>query len=99
MGKDELCNKSWCSSQKKTSSFRGHHLNELLIVHLAISIDICLADHLVNLDFSKSPRSLDLVIRELLSKICHHVSELGGADKAIAILIENTESFPNLLLT
>jgi hypothetical protein len=84
---------------QKNSSFRGHHLNELLIVDLAISIDICLADHFINLDMSESPQSLDLVIRELLSKICHHVSELGGADKAITILIENTESFPNLLLT
>jgi len=64
-----------------------HHLDELLVVDLAITIDISLADHLI-----------DLLVGELLAEVCHDVAELGGGDETIAVLVEDLERLLDLLL-
>merc|ERR1711920_199672 len=46
-----------------------HHLDELLIVDLAITVDIGLTDHLI-----------DLLVRQLLAEIRHHMAQLRRAD-------------------
>ena len=50
----------------------------LLVVDLSVAIDVRLADHLV-----------DLLVRQLLAEVRHHVAQLGGADEAVAITIEH----------
>merc|ERR1719162_2253091 len=65
---------------------RHHHLHELLIVDLAITINVRLTNHFIN-----------LLIRELLSEICHDVAQLCGTDEAVAIAIENLEGLDELL--
>ena len=50
----------------------------LLVVDLPVAIDVRLADHLV-----------DLLVRELLAEVRHHVAQLGGADEAVAITVEH----------
>ena len=50
----------------------------LLVVDLPVAIDVRLADHLV-----------DLLVRELLAEVRHHVAQLGGADEAVAIAVEH----------
>ena len=42
--------------------FGGHHLDELLVVHLAVAVDISLPDHLVH-----------LLVRQLLAQVRHHL--------------------------
>ncbi len=84
------------------SLFGGHHLDELLIVDLSITINVSLADHLINLknvkiDAQKSIKRY-LLIGKLLAKVGHDMSELSSADEAIAVLIENAESLTDLLL-
>merc|ERR1719445_840429 len=69
------------------SSLGHHHLDELLVIDLAIPVDVCLADHLI-----------DLLICELLPEIGHHVPELGRTDEAVAVAIEDLERFDQLLL-
>ena len=67
--------------------FVGNNKDRLtLVVDLSISVDISLADHFV-----------DLFIGQLLTQVCHNVSEFGGRDEAVAILIEDPESFSDLL--
>merc|ERR1719291_1482442 len=68
-------------------SLGHHHLDELLVIDLAIPIDVCLTDHLV-----------DFLICELLTEIGHHMAELGRADEAIAVAIKDLECFDQLLL-
>ena len=50
----------------------------LLVVNLPVAIDVRLADHLV-----------DLLVRQLLAEVRHHVAQLGGADEAVAITVEH----------
>ena len=54
-----------------------HHLDELLVVDLAITVDVGLADHLI-----------DLLISELLAQIGHDVTQLRGGDKTSISKIE-----------
>merc|ERR1711924_275685 len=70
-----------------TSSLGHRHLDELLIIDLAIAINVGLADHLI-----------DLFISELLPEVGHHVPQLRSTDESIAIAVENLESFDELLL-
>merc|ERR1712070_800695 len=63
------------------SSLGHHHLHELFVVDLPIAIDVCLTDHLI-----------DLLIRELLAEVRHHVAQLGGTDEATAIAVKDLES-------
>merc|ERR1711907_614795 len=65
---------------------RHHHLDELLVVDLPVAIDVRLADHLV-----------DLLVRQLLAEVRHHVAQLGGADEAVAITVEHLEGLDELL--
>merc|ERR1719211_160116 len=68
-------------------SLSHHHLDELLVIDLAIPVDVCLADHLIN-----------LLICELLPEIGHHVAVLGRTDEAVAVAIKDLECFDQLLL-
>ena len=38
-----------------------------------------------------------LLVGELLSEVGHDVSQLGGGDETVAILVEHTEGLPDLL--
>merc|ERR1719215_1240220 len=76
-----------CDLQSATS-LSHHHLHELLVVDLPISVNVGLADHLI-----------DLFVRQLLAKVRHHMTQLGGADEAIAVAIENLEGLDQLLLS
>jgi len=67
---------------------REHHLDELVVVDLTITIHISFPDHLLNLVFGK-----------LFAQIRHNMSQLRRANEPIPILIENLESLPDLLLT
>ena len=49
-----------------------HHLYELLVVDLSVSVDVGLADHLV-----------DLVVGELLAEVCNRVAQLRRRDEAV----------------
>eukprot|EP01084_Bolivina_argentea_P181929 314162_1 len=64
-----------------------HHLDELLVVDLAVTVDVGLADHLV-----------DLLVGELLAEVRHDVAELSSGDETVAVLVENAESLLDLLL-
>merc|ERR1719517_267161 len=64
-----------------------HHLHELLVIDLAVPVDVCLADHLI-----------DLLICELFPEIGHHMAELGRTDEAVAVAVEDLECFDQLLL-
>jgi len=66
---------------------RHHHLNELLVVDLTITIDISLTNHLI-----------DLIIGELLAEVRHDVTELSSGDVTVAILVEDLESLLDFLL-
>eukprot|EP00968_Pinguiococcus_pyrenoidosus_P015250 scaffold1398_cov259-Pinguiococcus_pyrenoidosus.AAC.7 len=57
---------------------RHHHLHELFVVDLAVAVDVCLADHLV-----------DFLVCELLAEVGHDVAELRRGDEAVAILVEH----------
>merc|ERR1712057_40607 len=66
----------------------GHHdLDELLVVELAITINISLTDHLV-----------DLLVGGLLAEVGHDVTELSSGDEAVAVLVEDLEGLLDLLL-
>ena len=60
------------------SSLGHHDFDELLIVDLSITIDVGLADHLIN-----------LLIGQLLPKICHDMAELSCRDETILILVKH----------
>merc|ERR1719235_1098343 len=68
-------------------SLRHHHLDELLIIDLAISVHVCLPNHLIN-----------FLICELFAKIGHDMPELGSADEAVAIAVEDLEGLDQFLL-
>merc|ERR1719478_1408185 len=66
----------------------GHHdLDELLVVDLAVTVNVGLADHLV-----------DLLVGELLAEVGHDVAELSRRDEAVAVLVEDAEGLLELLL-
>ena len=65
----------------------GHHGDELFVVDLAIPVNVCLADHLIH-----------LLVSQLLPQVGHHVTQLSGADEAVAVLVEDPEGFSDLLL-
>lgn len=55
-----------------------HHLDELFVVDLTITIDISFADHLI-----------DFLVRQLLTQVGHDVPQLGGGNESISITIED----------
>ena len=55
-----------------------HHLDELLVVDLAVTVNIRLPDHLIN-----------LLVRELLTEVSHDVSQLSSRDETVAVLVEH----------
>jgi hypothetical protein len=65
-----------------------HHLDEFFVVDLSVSINIGLTDHLIN-----------LLVGELLTKVGHDMTQFGGRDETVAILIEDLECFEDLLFT
>ncbi|KAK8957619.1 hypothetical protein KSP39_PZI001215 [Platanthera zijinensis] len=66
----------------------GHHeFDKLLVVDLSITINISFADHLIN-----------LLICQLLSKVCHDMAKLGSRDEPILILVKHPEGLLELLL-
>merc|ERR1712003_256236 len=67
-------------------SLGHHHLYELLVVDLAIAVDVCFPDHLIN-----------LLISELLTQVCHDMAQLRGTDKAVAVAVEDLEGLDELL--
>merc|ERR1712146_661042 len=68
-------------------SLSHHHLHELFVVDLAVTVHVGLSNHLVN-----------LLVRELLPEVGHHVAQLGGADEAVAVAVEDLERLDQLLL-
>ena len=64
-----------------------HHLDEFLVVDLAITINIGLADHFIN-----------FLVSELLAQVGHDVTELGGRDETVAVLVEHLEGLDDFLL-
>ena len=56
------------------------------VVDLTVTIDISLADHLV-----------DLLVGELLAQIGHDVTQLSRRYEAVAVLVEDAERFADLL--
>ena len=70
-------------------TLRGRHeLDELLVVDLAVTVNVRLADHLI-----------DLLVGELLTEVGHDVTKLSGGDETIAITIEDLEGLDQLLLS
>ena len=57
------------------------------VIDLSVSVDVSLSDHLV-----------DLFVGQLLAEVRHDVPELGRRDEAVAVLVEDAEGFPDLLL-
>merc|ERR1712113_1378194 len=70
------------------SLFCHHHLDELLIIDLAIAVDVCLSDHFIN-----------FLIRKLLAKVRHDVAKLSCTDEAVTIAIENLERLNQLFFS
>merc|ERR1712190_33755 len=68
-------------------SLGHHHFDELLIVDLPVTINVRFPNHPV-----------DLLVRELLPEVRHDVAQLRRADEAIAVAVEDLESFDELLL-
>lgn len=56
------------------------------VVDLAVAVDVGLANHLV-----------DLLVRQLLAQVGHHVAQLGGRNEAVAVLVEYSERLSDLL--
>mmetsp|Transcript_26522 Transcript_26522/g.70382 ORF Transcript_26522/g.70382 Transcript_26522/m.70382 type:complete len:204 (-) Transcript_26522:20-631(-) len=64
-----------------------HHLDELLIIDLAVAVNVRLTDHLIH-----------LFVRQLLAQVRHHVAQLCCADEAVAVAVEDLEGLDELLL-
>ena len=64
-----------------------HHLDEFLVVDLAITIDIGLTDHFI-----------DLLVSQLLAQVSHDVAKLGGGDETVTVLVEHLEGLDDFLL-
>merc|ERR550514_2496951 len=70
------------------SSLGHHHLDELLVVDLSVTINICLPDHFIN-----------FLIRELFSEVGHHMPQLRSADEPVAVPVKYLESLDELFLS
>src|SRR5262245_8467207 len=57
---------------RRAASLGSHHLHEFFVVHLAVTVNVGFADHLVN-----------LLVGQLLAQISHHVSQFSCRDKAV----------------
>ena len=79
--------KTWRGAFGTFDLLGHHHLDKLLVVDLTVAVDVGLPDHLV-----------DLLVGELLPKVGHDVTELGGGDEAVAVLVEDLEGLEDLLL-
>jgi hypothetical protein len=66
------------------SLFGHHHLDELFVVDFAIAINISFANHFI-----------DFLVRELLTKVGHDVTQLGSRDETISSL-SKPEGFKDL---
>ena len=71
----------------QASLFGHHHLDELLVIDLAIAVNVCLTDHLVN-----------LLVGQFLAEVGHYVPQLGSRNETVAVLVENLEGLEDLLL-
>merc|ERR1712199_141159 len=72
----------------QSGTLLGHHdLDELLVVDLAVTVNVGLAEHLI-----------DLLVGELLAEVGHDVAQLGSGDEAVAVLVEDLEGLLDLLL-
>ena len=69
------------------SSLGHHDFDKLLIVDLPVTVNICLANHLVN-----------LLVGQLLAEIGHHMAELCSRDETVLILVKHAEGLLQLLL-
>merc|ERR1711860_187178 len=49
---------------------RGHHSNEFFVVGLAVAVNVCLPDHLV-----------DLFVGQFLAQVGHDMPQFGGGDE------------------
>ncbi len=57
-----------------------HHLDELLVVDLAVAVNVSLADHLVN-----------LLVGQLLADGGHNMAQLSSGDEAVVVAVEHLE--------
>merc|ERR1712146_15172 len=73
---------STSGSHQQATRLLGHHdLDELLVVDLAVTVNVRLADHLI-----------DLLVRQLLAKVGHDVAQLSSGNEAVAVLVEDTKA-------
>merc|ERR1719215_1005542 len=73
--------------EPSSDSLGHHHLNELLVVDLSVTIHISLANHFIN-----------LLVRQLLAQVCHHVTQLSRRNETITVTVKDLEGFDQLLL-
>merc|ERR1711943_154737 len=73
--------------QRKFGSLSHHHLDELLVIDLPVTIDVSLPNHLV-----------DLLVGQLLAQIGHNVTQFRRTDESVPVTIEHLESLDELLL-
>merc|ERR1712060_783057 len=71
---------------QRAFSLCHHHLDEFLVIDLAITINVGLPNHLI-----------DFLIGKLLAQVRHHMTELRRADEPVPITIEDLEGFDELL--
>lgn len=64
-----------------------HHLYELFIVDLAITINISLTNHFIN-----------LLVSELFTEVGHDVTQFSGRDETISVLVEDLEGLKDFFL-
>merc|ERR1712187_1054555 len=69
-------------------SLRHHHLDKLFIVDLTITIDVRFPNHFIN-----------FLICQFLTKVRHHMTELGSTDETVAVTIKDLECLNQLLLS
>jgi hypothetical protein len=62
-----------------------HHLDKLFVVDLAVAINIRFANHFI-----------DFLVRELLTKVGHNVTQLGSRDETVSVLVKDLEGFKDL---
>lgn len=59
---------------------KQQQIQHTFVVHLSISVDIGLTNHLV-----------DFLVGQLLSQIRHHVAKFSGRDETVAVLVEHLQ--------
>merc|ERR1711948_200056 len=72
---------------RKFQSLCHHHFHELFVINLTVAINISFPDHFIN-----------FFIGQLFAKICHHMAQLGRANEAVAIPVEDLKCFNQFLL-